>query len=308
MHRNLTAFAVAVVLLVGMYLAGYFDTPGGVTGGGLIAALQRHQAAGEGPASLEPPVHLRRRLPSGGFAASSVPVPFECSTEAIVQRLVDEGVVKRPTMEELQARRRIALREQGFTAEYIDMVVRAMDRRLVTEPLREAERCLQAGRYDTAISVLDEALAHVDASNLLLQHELLGLYLRAHLLSNRLIRAEDVSLRFFQICERILTVKAGTPKLMQQSWERAAVERDLPLVRQFLATHAETFTQMRERHQRTGSWNGLLPEELERSRTAYRQAHTTGGLSAERYTQAIRCLDRGHFGPVPTGDTPQEER
>lgn len=298
MNKNVTAFIICVALLGLMLIGGYFDTPGGVTAG-YVGAFNRHRNADEAFKPL-PPMRGGRRVSTNGsltFYSERISIQEDCKTEGLIKRLKKSGVLLRPTLLQRQADLRAKLKERGFTnTQYIELRVKALDCEEAMKALSKAQKLMQQGAYDECKTILENALSEVGADNLMVRQELLNVFLRAHLLSNSLLRAEDISKQLFKVSEQILEIKANTI-LMNDPMERATIEKDLPLVKKHQAGHSEMFAALRERHSKTGSWNGLLPEEIKRSRAQLEEANRKRLLSPAQYAQALRVLESGQFGP-----------
>ena len=298
MSKNLTAFLACIALLGLMLIGGYFDTPGGLPTG-YVGAFNRHRNADEAFNTL-PPMRGGRRVVSNGssaFFSERISIVEDCKKEGLIKRLKKSGVLLRPTLTERQANLRAKLKERGFTnSQYIELQARALDCEKVMKTLSTAQKLMQEGKYEECKTILEDAISQVDSANLLVRQELLNVFLRAHLLSNSLVRAEDISRQLFQVSEQILEIKASTI-LMNDPMEKATIEKDLPLVKKYQARHSEMFAALRERHSKTGSWNGLLPEEIKRNRARLEEANKKRLLSPAQYAQALRALERRQFGP-----------
>ncbi len=298
MSKNLSAFLAAIAILVLMFIGGYFETPGGMPTG-YVGAFNRHRGSDKMFKPLPAMRGGRRSASGGGFAFHKEPltVPFACTKEAMIKRLKDSGMLKRLTLTEKQANLKTKLMERGFkNEEYINLQLKALASKEAFKALRKAQELIQKGQYEECIDILDDALSRVSSDNLIARQELLNVLLRANLLCNCLIRAEDVSKQLFQVSQKILDIKSKTI-LMNDPYERRIIEKDKPLVQKYLTHHSEMFAALRERHQRTGSWNGLLPEEIKKGKAKLEEARRKSQLTPAQYAQALRSLDRGQYGP-----------
>ncbi|MBI4872227.1 MAG: hypothetical protein HY814_11745 [Candidatus Riflebacteria bacterium] len=157
-----------------------------------------------------------------------------------------------PPLDELQDRRRKELASKGFTQEYIEMEVRAMEDKPVMDSCMQIDKLMEEGKVEEAEQMLLEAIAGVDPRDLMTLQRYRMKLQQVYFDSNQLDKYKTLMKQVFETEEKILTLQASSP-LMEDKRIAEGIRKEQEGLEQKKAEFDPWFDGVSKMAQETGS-------------------------------------------------------